>query len=195
MSLSLLPTRDLTPEERAAYNAEPRPGVWAGEGGADLRALTQDETDTLVRYEVYQRTEPDDRFEVRRIVGPPANPDGYWELKLDHRFACRQRGGIDSDPFVRLLAYRTWGDRDRQWFELRGVRNGELVAELRVPMGSNAVPLVALTWAGDMVLGRALHDAWPGEVVEVERSTEFVPQRRRVGDRLRQRDTEPDRER
>jgi hypothetical protein len=29
--------------------------------------------------------------------------------------ACEQRGGIHSDPLVRLLAFRAWGDRDRSW--------------------------------------------------------------------------------
>ena len=28
-----------------------------------------------------------------------------------------QRGGIHSDPLVRLLAYRKWANRDRAWFE------------------------------------------------------------------------------
>lgn len=29
--------------------------------------------------------------------------------------ATGQRGGIHSDPLVRLLAFRAWGDRDRAW--------------------------------------------------------------------------------
>ena len=41
--------------------------------------------------------------------------------------ATRQRGGIDSDPMVRVLAYRAWKDRDRGWFE----RPPPILAEFR----------------------------------------------------------------
>jgi len=103
--------RDLE-AERAARNEEPRPGVWAGEDGADLRALTQEQTDWLIRHELHQATQPTDSTRT-------------WPLQLEHRNAHRQRGGIDSHPLVRLLAWRVFGERDRRWFELRGVRKGD----------------------------------------------------------------------
>jgi hypothetical protein len=48
----------LTPEERVAQGEDPRPGVWAGEPGADLRKLTQDQTDALVRCELWSAAPP-----------------------------------------------------------------------------------------------------------------------------------------
>jgi hypothetical protein len=50
--LSLFSARELTLDERAAIDESLRPGPWAGESSADLRTLTQDETDHLVRREV-----------------------------------------------------------------------------------------------------------------------------------------------
>lgn len=47
----LLLDRDPTPEDYEAERDAPRPGVWAGEPGADLRRLTQDETECLIRLE------------------------------------------------------------------------------------------------------------------------------------------------
>ena len=118
--VSLLPDRPLTLEERAAHDEDPRPGVWAGEAGADLRRLTQEETDGLIRSELaLEAAALNERSEVRRMIGG----SGAWLVDPP---ATRQRGGIDSDPRVRLIAYRAWGDRDRQWFArhwfARGVR-------------------------------------------------------------------------
>jgi hypothetical protein len=104
--------------------------VWAGERGADFRALTQDETDALIRAELVLSATAAQRDEVVRAVGKPcavdlgnAHRDGGGGLQAHGiLFAHCQRGGIDSDPLVRVLARRAWGDRDRQWFELRAVR-------------------------------------------------------------------------
>lgn len=121
--MSLLdPTGD-DAAEREAHDEEPRPGVWAGESGADLRALTQDDTDALIRRELVGLTVTTDDYAAvsRSVVG------GHGVEVLvgtQNRWALSQRGGIDSDPLVRLLAFRAWGDRDRVWFELRGVRKG-----------------------------------------------------------------------
>jgi hypothetical protein len=130
-AVTLLPDRPLTPEERAAHDEEPRPGVWAGESHADLRKLTQEETDVFIRAELWyaELRPPAEQAELTAVLGEP------WHIKLTRPRtshdgpgpepwvmpAASQRGGIDSDPLVRLLAYRAWGDRDRSWFELRGL--------------------------------------------------------------------------
>jgi hypothetical protein len=114
--------RPETPEDREAERDEPRPGVWAGEPRADLRALTQDETDLLIRRELVASASSADVMNVIAAVG------GVVEMPPWHSPVPRcQRGGIDSDPLVRVLARRAWGDRDREWFELRGVWKGDHV--------------------------------------------------------------------
>lgn len=47
------------------------------------------------------------RIPIRLEVGSDEN--GYEVI------ARAQRGGIHSDPLIRLLACRAWGDRDRRW--------------------------------------------------------------------------------
>lgn len=115
---ALFPGRPLTSEERDAHDEDPRPGVWAGQIGqyygaeeqGDLRVLTQDQTDRLIRLELLVEHYRLERSEVKRMVGHLLQPHG------DDILMVNQRGGIDSDPLVRLLAYRAWGDRDRRWF-------------------------------------------------------------------------------
>ncbi len=177
---SLLPDRPLTPEERAAHDEDPRPGVWAGEGGADLRALTQEETDTLIRIDVLRCAGFDDYMDVLASVGLAGHETTGRELPgqfgmgialADGVRATRQRGGIDSDPLVRLLAYRAWGDRDRQWFELRGVRKGDEVEHVRMTNWDPPPPALAVakTWhTTSWPAGIALSDARPGERVDVQ---------------------------
>lgn len=167
MKQPLLPERHLTPEERAAHNEDPRAGVWAGIGRADLRALTQEETDALIRAELWQevsRRGLDDIGEAQGVLGV--------RREVRHLFdgaaipLRSQRGGIDSDPLVRLLAYRAWGDRDRQWFALRGVRTGDAVA--RIPDGRGAWAL-ARRWSTDRqehIVKRACNDAPPGSLAQ-----------------------------
>src|SRR5689334_11575877 len=88
--------------ERAAIAKAERPGTWFGEPGADGRALTQEETDQLIRTELLTLVRVSEYDEAREILGDramyPRLPD------LGRRAQC-QRGGIDSDPLVRLLAF------------------------------------------------------------------------------------------
>lgn len=119
---SLLAARDLTPDERAAHDEDPRPGIWTAELGADLRALTQEQTDALIRSELVHVAAPAEREEVLAAIG---GWGGFGSVCVAIapdlvRDITRQRGGIDSDPLVRLLAYRAWGNRDRRWLELLG---------------------------------------------------------------------------
>lgn len=170
--------RDPTPEDFEAERDLPRPGVWAGEHGADLRRLTQDETDALIRAELYwKHALPAERERVYAAIGAP--PQGPAGLRLDARDArgqrpwleC-QRGGIDSDPLVRVLARRAWGDRDRQWFELRGVRKGEAVRTVSIPgPAPRSGSSVVLAWPNERSFGVAQYDAAPGERVHVSDNT------------------------
>ena len=180
--------RDPRPADLEAEREPPRPGVWAGEPGADLRALTQDETDWLIRCELMLASGPDEEDEVARVCGLTSRRalalDGrrFILVGADQASVRTQRGGIDSDPLVRVLARRAWGDRDRRWFELRGVRKGEAVALSSAAVDADA----ALAWPTDHVHGVALSDARPGERVDVRsRRTDSV-RLLRVGDRLRE---------
>ncbi len=110
----ILLDRPLTPEERAAHDEDPRPGVWAGQLGSDLRAFSQEETDALIRRELLDSATIADQDVLRSLVGDPAVVDTGRTAGVNPWARC-QRGGIDSDPMVRLLAYRSWGERDQQW--------------------------------------------------------------------------------
>lgn len=146
--MSILAERELTDEERAAIADEPRPGVWIEEdrifatinnqniisqrtGRAippirpsfdvrgDGRVLTQDEADQLIATELYFTTaapgfDPSNA-ELLDIVGEPMD---VVIMDVPVRSARQQRGGIHSDPLVRLLAFRAWGERDRRWFDI-----------------------------------------------------------------------------
>jgi hypothetical protein len=131
--------RDPAPEDLEAERDQPRPGVWAGEPGADLRALTQDETDALIRQELCELAKDDRRPDEYiamlaacggslRLVITGARYERGQVVGAEE--AHTQRGGIDSDPLVRVLARRAWRDRDRQWFELRAVRTRDAVRVL-----------------------------------------------------------------
>ncbi len=181
--------RDPTPEDLEAERDQPRPGVWAGERGADLRALTQDETDALIRFDLADRALRGGAVEYREVLGAigasedrPARPVDFG--RLPRRLASMQRGGIDSDPLVRVLARRAWGERDRRWFELRGVRKGEAVRTVPIPGPPRSGSSVVLACPGERSFGVAQYDAAPGERVHVSDSTgvgSFV-----VSDRLRE---------
>jgi len=176
--------RESSDADLVAQRDEPRPGVWAGEDDADLRALTQEQTDYVIGYELYQRTPPAERPEMRAIVGELLNPEGHWALKIGSRYAHRQRGGIHSEPLVRILAHRAWGDRDRQWFELRGVRKGEAVRvlEVRHTGGRDAYwaseLLIAVGHPRERSCGVVLEDGRPGELVTARIDMGWVPQGR-----------------
>jgi hypothetical protein len=130
---SLLDARELTADELEAIADEPRPGVWIEEHEVfhnvgstiqregDGRALTQHETDLLIVRELWNDHAASTRplqDAVAAWLRPP-----MVRLEADERsirgVAHEQRGGTHSDPLVRLLAHRAWGDRDQRWFELR----------------------------------------------------------------------------
>lgn len=168
MTEPLLVVRALTDDERAAEAEEPRCGTWFGDLLADGRVLGQDDTDALIRRELFSVVSEKERGELFRLCGRPRDVRGAVRdiprLELWH-----QRGGIDSDPLVRVLAYRVWGERDQRWFEDRGVRKGEAVtavARLGGESGSDA----ALAREREHVIGHAWHDAAPGQRVQIDDS-------------------------
>lgn len=181
--------------EREAIAQPERPGRWYGDYDADARMLTQHETDTLIRLEIWN-TRPEqatdelakellDALGGLAVLLPPECTDAAGQL----RAMLHQRGGIDSDPLVRLLAFRTWGDRDRRWFELRGVRKNEhvTVAE-QVGVARPWPGAVARPWPGEIPYAVALDDASPGERVpiKIEGTAPGIGEIwSRAGDRLR----------
>jgi hypothetical protein len=177
--------RAATPEEVAAEGDEPRPGVlavWFNAAQWDLWTLTQDETDRWIRSEIAELSR--DSAEHERIT---QSVGGVAADLLGDRFArvagySWQRGGIDSAPWFRVLARRAWGDRDRTWFEARGVKREDRVCE-----ASNAAVVVS-AWPGEHSYGRALRDARPGELVWTARDDEPVREAspHKVGDRRRE---------
>lgn len=192
---SLFEPTQYTAEMRAVVADDPRPGVWVQDAPGsnqptqsvgDRRALTQAETDALIRAELAAVARADEREEVIRIVGEP-EAQHLLRPAMECVYAIQQRGGIDSDPLIRLLAYRAWGDRDRRWFEhngdcdpgwferwgdrnpgwLWGVRKGEAVT-LVTRCGDVFGPKIAYTRGGEEVLGIAGHDAYPGADIDVK---------------------------
>ncbi|HEY0987514.1 MAG TPA: hypothetical protein VGD80_10705 [Kofleriaceae bacterium] len=154
--------------ELRALEDAPLPGSWYGDEGADGRMLDQEQTDLLVRAELWllhgERLETGQEDELRDILGEPrlaALSDGRMHGHLIR--ATRQRGGTDSDPLVRLLAFRTWGDRDRRWFEDTGVRAGEQVVYV------HGLETVALAWRDERysAAGLVVNDARAGELADV----------------------------
>jgi len=176
--------------ESLALIDAPRPGSWFGDEGADGRMLDQQQADVLIRSQLWSHASGSaagfvaNHAELEGILGPLqqielAMSQGNADRPRAHTFVARQqRGGISSDPLVRLLAFRAWGDRDQHWFEDRGVRKGEWVAIHR--------EMVVLAWPGEAAMGKAATDARPGERVTVSwnggRSTAGNI---RVSDRLR----------
>jgi hypothetical protein len=156
--------------ERAAADDRPRPGLWAGEERADLRPLTQDETDLLIRFELHASVGLGEADDLRQAIGRPRGI-GIRNGELTLCASC-QRGGIDSDPLVRVLAWRAWRDRDRRWFDDRGVRKGDRVTVISkgtIPgQRSNWRPRIALARPSEGVAGIVLADAAPGERPQLE---------------------------
>jgi hypothetical protein len=178
----LFPDHDLTPDERAAHDEDPQSGSCFGPDGADSYLISQSDTDILIRVELWSQASPDARAQLEALIGVPRWRPGWITDPMVP--TTYQRGGIDSDPLVRMLAYRAWGDRDRRWFEDHGVRSGDIVAATgRDRRGSIKV---ALAWNAEARFGRAMADAHPGEIVEVERiDMAAPPERCRVTDRTR----------
>jgi hypothetical protein len=177
--------RERTPEDLEAERDEPRPGLIAVQRSPrpwDLRALTQAQTDQLIRFELAQMCRDSAEHEpiVQAIAGSAA------ELLLDIATpgaqVSWQRGGIDSDASVRVLARRAWGDRDRAWYERRGVREGDRVST------TPGASLLVRAWPGEASDGRALRDARPGELVWVALDDQPVREAKphKVGDRRRE---------
>lgn len=136
--MTLLDERELTAAERQAIADEPRPGVWIDTvvtvkvdgppievrpNVSDGRTLTQDETDTMIARELFRERSTSDQ-ETKRLVSTWLTRGIYFNGVEP----TQQRGGIHSDPLVRLLAYRAWGERDRQWFTLLFADAHEIVA-------------------------------------------------------------------
>jgi hypothetical protein len=184
----LFPDHDLTPDERAAHDEDPRPGSCFGPGGGDSYLLTQSDTDILIRVELWSQAPHSARAQFEALIGTPRWRPGCVTDPLVP--TTYQRGGVDSDPLVRLLAYRAWGNRDRTWFAERGVRSGESLTGIGRDVRGEIE--VALAWPGESVLGRAVADARAGELVEVVKTgavpkprRAYDPERFRVTDRLR----------
>lgn len=208
---SLFADRQLTLAERAAHDEDPRPGIWAGEAAADLRKLSQNETDILVTSSMWRTIAlsssifmlDEERAMLEAAIGRHAMmslPRLTAHLKPQQYIkATTQRGGIHSDPLVRLLAFRAWGDRDQKWFERRGVRRGNMLTDLGWPkheykerilvcrQPSFANSGVVTAYDGEYLLrDRAENDANPGEFVYVKTYGQL-----RVGERLRHEDGGP----
>jgi hypothetical protein len=165
------PTGDVA-HERQVIADEPRPGSWFGDDDADGRLLTQEETDQLIRCELHVAAlgsaPPETIPELTSIVGEPRHVELAFEGRGVYR-ASKQRGGTDSDPLVRLLAFRAWGDRDRRWFLDRGVKKGDPIAVIGASeRGDRLLTEVALSRPHEFVIGVAQGDAHPGAGVQVE---------------------------
>jgi hypothetical protein len=159
----LFPDRELTRDERAAHDEDPRPGSCFSPHTGESHLVTQSDTDILIRVELWSQAPESARALFEKLIGVPRwRPGSITDPLVPTTY---QRGGIDTDPFVRLLAYRAWGDRDRTWFSHRGVRAGDLVAA--AGNGPRSTIRVACAWSGETVLGTAAADARPGELVEV----------------------------
>lgn len=111
----------MTPDEIAARDDEPRPGVWLQQEREDYDGtgapLDQVQTDHLIAYELLCRLRGDEFDEVAdlgRALVPLRVPS-----PLGPALASQQRGGIHSEPAIRVLAFQTWGDRDRRWGEIK----------------------------------------------------------------------------
>jgi hypothetical protein len=131
--MSILDERAITEDERAAVADEARPGVWFEENiepqlnlrplRGDAQPLDQEQTDALIVGELSRRDGGARLAEVRQIAQVwLTNPSPIFmgEQRRDRDVAFQQRGGIHSDPLVRLYAFRAWENRDRAWFDVDG---------------------------------------------------------------------------
>ncbi|HET7504300.1 MAG TPA: hypothetical protein VFK02_24935 [Kofleriaceae bacterium] len=178
----LFPERDLTREERAAHDDDPRPGSCFAPLTGVSHMVSQSDTDLLIRVELWSHAPGSARSMFEELMGIPRwRPGAITDPMVPTTY---QRGGIDSDPFVRLLAYRAWGNRDRRWFDERGVRAGDLVAQI-LDAGRRGT-WVARARPGEPVIGEVVAAARPGELVEiVKRRATVHDTELRVDDRLR----------
>lgn len=111
------PTGDVDAERMAIAMTE-RPGFWVGDRDSDGRTLDQHDTDLLICSEVWLTRSLLEILdaagaELRGALGEP-----YMIAMIIGRRKCRgtmQRGGIHSDPLVRMIAFRAWNRRDIDW--------------------------------------------------------------------------------
>lgn len=92
--------------------------TWADRDGrslGDLRKLNQSETDSLIVMELRARCLPSELEDLKRLWPTLIEVVHYLENKNAPWWFEEQRGGIHSDPLIRVLAFRTWGRRDIQW--------------------------------------------------------------------------------
>src|SRR5262245_39558954 len=100
--------------ESLALLDEPRPGSWFGDEGADGRMLDQQQANVLIRSELWSHARGsvadfvDNHAELEGILGPlrqaelvMSQDDGDGRRAYTV-VARQQRGGISSDPLVRL---------------------------------------------------------------------------------------------
>lgn len=171
--MSLLDERELTAEERAAIADEPRPGVWIEEHiiltaaqndgqpivdrRGDGRTLDQAQTDSAIAAALFRLAGPEEQEQVLRAVVASLNGgralDGVTSKSTGQVYATEQRGGIHSDPLVRLLAFRAWGDRDRRWTKRktaralgRDVEYSKRIEVYRCAYGFDGVAVYDETW-------------------------------------------------
>ncbi len=159
VAVSLLDERPLSPDERAAIADEARPGVWIEEElrrdevnspreearyatirRGDGRPLDQAQTDQLIVLEL-MRAMSEWRPMIRELLAP-GQIAPTWQVNVAGATAEAQRGGIHSDPLVRLLAFRAWGDRDRRWFERQEDRKRLAIEKVNemIALGMLVVP-------------------------------------------------------
>jgi hypothetical protein len=165
-TVSILDERELTDAERAAIADEPRPGVWIQDADplrgrhfvGDGRLFSQDNTDCLIAREL----EWSHRVDHALLTPWRRTVQVEWDAHLKKPRSApaeQQRGGIHSDPLVRLLAFRAWGDRDRAFLDDTGVLAGEPVTRLN--------NTIVKAWPSEAPYWVASRNAMPGEQISI----------------------------
>lgn len=118
----LFAERALTKLEAMAQDHAPQPGVWwqspvdaAGYLEGNGRQLSQDETDLLIVSELYKTGTRADLELLEQLWGPPIVFRDRDKRSSHDITARQQRGGVHSDPLIRIAAVRAFGLRDFQW--------------------------------------------------------------------------------
>jgi hypothetical protein len=111
---------DITPREREIEALEPRPG-WVSVGMVhdeiEYEMTSQESTDYLIVHELERwAVPPSELKEFEQLTKAFRKSPG--PLVEARRYIGQQHGGIHSDPFVRVLAFRAWGRRDLDWAPL-----------------------------------------------------------------------------
>ncbi len=150
-------------DEIAAGQVDQRPGVlYVHLHAAPLsqlswndRQTTQDETDALIIGELADKCPTVEREDFLKLVTTlgvyPKMPSRELYIAAGSRsaeFAAfhEQRGGIHSEPLVRILAYRMWGDRDRKFdLELERTQHFQAVVANPAPAPRAPLPLIRMS--------------------------------------------------